>query len=145
MRKEKVGDGVENQDKFEQFKLTLIKGNERKYGGEAIGKTNARLKELTEYELEESKRLRLEFEKTLEAAFHTGDPAGELAQKACDLHRKWLCIYNPRYDRDYHLRIGDLYVANERFKANCDKLAAGCAGFLRDAINSYWKRAAYLR
>ena len=71
------------------------------------------------------------------AAFDTGDPAGELAQEACDLHRQWLCIFYPKYSKEYHKGLGEMYVADERFRANYDKLAPGCAKFLRDAINHY--------
>ena len=33
--------------------------------------------------------------------------------------------------------LGEMYVADERFKAYYDKIAPGCAEFLRDAINIY--------
>jgi len=75
-------------------------------------------------------------EAALKAAFDDGDSAGELAQKACDLHRQWLCVFYPKYSREYHRGLGEMYVADERFRANYDKIAPGCTEFLRDAINA---------
>lgn len=132
-------------EKFEGFKQALIDENEQeygqeiraKYGDEAVDESNAKLKGLTKKQYDEGERLRLEFEDTLKAAFETGDPAGELAQKACDLHRQWLSVFYPRYSKEYHKGLGDMYVADERFKANYEKLGAGCTEFLRDAITIY--------
>ena len=136
---------MSDQEKFEGLKQTLIDENERKYGSEVRGKygdkavdeSNARLKGLTQEQYDESERLRLEMEETLKAAFDNGDPAGELAQKACGLHRQWLCVFYPKYSKEYHRGLGEMYVADERFRANYDKIAPGCTEFLREAINIY--------
>ena len=139
--------GVEMTDteKFEGFKQSLIDENERmygaevreKYGEQAIADSNAKLMGLSKDQYDDGERLRLAMEEALSAAFGTGDPAGELAQKACDLHRQWLCLYYPKYSKEYHQGLGEMYVADERFRANYDKLAPGCTEFLRDAINIY--------
>ena len=136
-----------DQEKFEGFKQSLIDENEKiygkearaRYGAAAVDESNEQLKSVTKEQYEAGERLRLELEQTLKAAFDTGNPAGELAQKACDLHRQWLCVYYPKYSKAYHMGLGELYVADERFKANYDKLAIGCTAFLRDAINIYCK------
>ena len=136
-----------DQEKFEGFKQKLIDKNEQTYGGEARAKygdkamdeSNAQLKGLTKAQYDEGERLRIELEGTLKAAVATGDPASEVAQKACALHKQWLCVYSPQYSKEYHMGLGEMYVADERFKAYYDKLAAGCAEFLRDAINVYCK------
>ena len=136
---------MSDHEKFEGFKQSLIDENERKYGAEVRGKygdqavdeSNAKLKGLTQEQYDESERLRFALEDTLKAAFDTGDPAGELAQKACNLHRQWLCVFYPKYNKEYHKGLGEMYVADERFRANYDKLAPGCTEFLRDAINIY--------
>jgi len=130
---------------FKKFKQKLIAENEQKYGAEvrkkygdkAIDESNAKLKGLTQAQYEEGERIRAEFEETLKAAFETGDPAGESAQKACDLHRQWLCVYYPKYTEEYHMGLAEMYVADERFRANYDKFAPGCTEFLRDAVNVY--------
>ena len=133
------------QNDFDNLKQTLVGENERKYGAEArarygdeaVDASNAKLRGLRREQYDEGERLRLALEETLKAAFDTGDPAGALAQKACDLHRQWLCIFYPRYNREYHMSLAEMYVADERFRANYDKLAPGCTDFLRDAIHIY--------
>ncbi|NLJ55448.1 MAG: hypothetical protein GX334_00205 [Firmicutes bacterium] len=58
-----------------------------KYGDAIVSESNGKLKGLTREQYDKGEQLRLELEKTLEASFDTGDPAGNLAQKACALHR----------------------------------------------------------
>ena len=136
---------MSDKEKFEGFKQSLIDENERQYGSEvrakygdqAVNESNMNLKGLTQEQYNESERLRVAIEEALKAAFDTGDPAGELAQEACDLHRQWLTVFYPKYSKEYHKGLGEMYVADERFRANYDKLAPGCTEFLRDAINHY--------
>ena len=138
---------MSNRNNFEDFKQTLIDENERKYGVEVHAKygddvmdeSNTKIKGLTTEQYDKGECLRLELEKTLKSAFYTGDPAGELAQKACDLHKQWLCIFSPKYSKEYHMGLGEMYAADERFKTNYDKLAVGCTEFFRDAINIFCK------
>lgn len=138
---------MSDKEKFEGFKKSLINENERKYGAEirekygdkSVNESNAKLMGLTQEQHDESVRLCHEMEKSLKAAFDTGDPSGILAQNACDLHRQWLCIFYPGNNKEYHKGLGEMYVADERFRANYDKLAPGCTEFLRDAINIYCK------
>ena len=136
---------MSDQEKFEGFKQTLIAENEQifgaeirgKYGDELIDESNAKLRGLTQEQYNEGERLRIAFEEALKAAFDSGDPAGTLAQEACELHKQWLCVYYPRYSKEYHMGLGEMYLADERFKANYEKIAVGCTAFLRDAINVY--------
>jgi hypothetical protein len=74
---------------------------------------------------------------TLKKAMQEGDPAGELAQKACELHRKWLMHTWKDYSKQAHLNLGEMYVADARFSAYYDAIAPGCAIFLRDALKVY--------
>lgn len=136
---------MKDQEKFEGFGQRLADENERtygeeirkKYGDKAVDESNDKIRGMTREQYEESERLRLEFEQTLRSAFDSGDPAGEAAQKACDLQRQWLCVFYPRYSKEYHRGLGEMYVSDERFRANYNKLAPGCAEFLHDAINIY--------
>lgn len=139
---------IQDKEKFEGFKQKLLDENEQKYGkeirekygDEAVEKSNKHFKGLTQKQYEQGEALRLELEQTLKAAFETGNPAGELAQKACDLHRQWLCVFYPSYSREYHLGLADMYVSDNRFRANYDKLAPRCTDFLRDAIYIYCQK-----
>lgn len=134
-----------DNEKFEGFKQNLIDENERKYGCEvrekyghkAVDESNDRLKNMTKQQFEEAEALRIELEEILKEAFATGNPAGPAAQKACELHKNWLCIFAPYYCREYHMALGEMYVADDRFRANYDKIAPGCTEFLRDAINIF--------
>ena len=139
---------MSDKEKFDGFKQKLIEENEenfggeirRKYGDEVIDESNAKLSGLTKEQYEAGERLRIAFEETLKSAFDSSDPAGTLAQEACELHKQWLCVYYPRYSKEYHMGLGEMYLADERFKANYEKLAIGCTEFLRDAINVYCKQ-----
>ena len=136
---------MNDNEKFKGFVEGLIHENEQKYGAEvrekygdaAVDQSNAKLAGITQEEYEHSEKLRREFEETLLWAFNIGDPAGELAMRTCELHKQWLCVYYPDYSAEYHMALGEMYVADERFRANYDKLAPGCTEFLRDAINAY--------
>lgn len=136
---------MKDKEKFEGFKQKLIDENEQKYGKEirekygeeAVRKSNRHFNGITEEQYEKGEQLRLELEAALKAAFETGDPAGSLAQKACDLHRRWLSVFYPAYSKEYHKGLADMYVADDRFRANYDKLAPGCTDFFRDAIYIY--------
>jgi len=81
--------------------------------------------------------LRVAYEENLKSALEMGDPASEAPQETCDLHRQWLLVFNPDYSKEYHKGLGEMYVADVRFKAHYEKIAPGCAEFFRDAINAY--------
>jgi DNA-binding transcriptional MerR regulator len=136
-----------DNEKFVVFKQTLIDENEQKYGVEirskygnvAVDASNAKLKGMTQEQYDESIRLSQAYENALKSAFEAGNPAGELAQSACDLHRQWLCLFYPDYSKEYHISLGEMYVADERFKAYYEDISPGCAEFFCDAINVYCK------
>lgn len=74
---------------------------------------------------------------TLEAAFETGDPAGDLAQKACELHKQWLMFVWKDYSKQRHAGLAQMYVDDERFTAFYDTRKPGMAKFFRDALMIY--------
>lgn len=136
---------MSDREKFQGFKKTLIDNNEKKYGkeirekygDEAINKSNDRIMNMTQKEHDEITKLSNEVIETLDAAFKTRNPAGELAQKAADLHRRWLSFYWDSYTKEAHANIAQMYVDDERFKAYYDKKQSGTAEFLRDAVLIY--------
>ena len=135
---------MNNTEKFEGFKQCLIDNNERQYGGEirerfgndTIDRSNANLKGLTQEQYEAYERLTQELNETLKAAFTQSDPASPLAQRACQLHKEWLCVFWPEgmYSKEAHLGLAQSYVDDERFKAYYDNIAPGLAMFLLDAV-----------
>ncbi|MEF3301965.1 MerR family transcriptional regulator [Paenibacillus sp. GYB003] len=134
-----------DKEKFEGFKQKLIDDNESKYGKEirekygddVVDRSNAKLKNMTQEEHERLTRLADEVIATLTEACKTGDPAGELAQKAADLHKQWLTFYWSEYSKEAHAGLAQMYVDDDRFKAYYDRHRPGAAEFLRDAILIY--------
>ncbi|MGG1400301.1 MerR family transcriptional regulator [Bacillus salipaludis] len=136
---------MSDQEKFEGFKQKMIDDNEKKYGAEArskygndaVEKSSAKVKNMTQEQYQEVTALELQVRETLSQAFATGDPAGELAQKAANLHKQWLTYYWSEYSKEAHAGLAQMYVDDERFKAYYDKDQPGTAEFLRDAIRIY--------
>lgn len=136
---------MSNKEKFAGFKKKMIEDNEKKYGkeirekygSETIDKSNAKLMNMTEEKYKELEKLGVQVIETLREAFATGDPAGELGQKAADLHRQWLGYSWGSYSKEAHAGLAQMYVEDERFTAYYDKEQPGTAEFLRDAILIY--------
>lgn len=136
---------MSDQEKFTGFKQKMIDENERKYGkevrqkygDEAVDRSNEKLKGMTQEEHEKVTRLATEVSAALADAFKTGDPSGELAQKAADLHKQWLTCYWSEYSKEAHANLAQMYVEDERFRAYYDEKQPGTAQFLRDAIRIY--------
>ncbi len=138
---------MSNQEKFEGFKKKMIEDNEKqygkeireKYGEDTVDESNAKLMNMTEKEHQAVTILANEVKEMLALAFTTGDPASELAQKAADLHRQWLCFYWNEYSKEAHANLAQMYVDDERFKMYYDKDQPGTAEFLQAAIQIYTK------
>ncbi|TDT50261.1 MerR family transcriptional regulator [Fonticella tunisiensis] len=136
---------MSDKERFEGFKKRMIEDNERrygkeireKYGKETVEKSNAKLMNMTQEEYDRATSLAEEIRVTLTEAFKTGDPAGELAQRAADLHRQWLSFYWDSYTREAHAGLAQMYADDERFTAYYDKDQPGTAAFFRDAILIY--------
>lgn len=138
---------MRDKEIFEGFKEKMIANNEKKYGKEirekygddAINASNTKIKGISEEKLQEAEKLRERMEEVLAEAFADGDPASELAQSVCEMHKQWLCIFwaDGMYSKEAHKGLADMYVADDRFRANYDKIAPKCTEFLRDAIYSY--------
>lgn len=134
-----------DQEKFAGFKQKLVEDNEakygeeirEKYGAETVNKSNQKVKGMSQEQFDEVTKLGTEVLGTLQAAFKTGDPAGELAQKAADLHRQWLCFYWDNYTKEAHAGVAQMYVDDPRFTAYYDEKQPGTAKFLRDAVHIY--------
>lgn len=136
---------MSDKEKFEGFKKNMLEENERKYGKEIREKygeetvecANTRFMKMTPAEYAKAQSLGEHIMETLARALETGDPAGEIAQKAADLHKQWLCMYWDKYSKEAHASLARMYVEDERFKAYYDKEQPGTAEFLRDAILIY--------
>lgn len=136
---------MKDKEKFEGFKKKLVEENEQKYGKEIrekygedqVNQSNQKMLNMTPEQYESFEKLGQEVLDTLEAAYATGDPAGELAQKAADLHRQWLSYTWSSYSKEAHAGLTRMYVEDQRFTAYYDKKQPGTAAFLRDAVAIY--------
>lgn len=136
---------MKDKEKFSGFKQKLVEDNEKKYGieirekygEEQVKQSNQKLLNMTKEEYDRFEKLGQEILDTLEEAFKTGEPAGELGQRTADLHRQWLSFTWNSYSKEAHAGIARMYVEDERFTAYYDKKQPGLAKFLRDAILIY--------
>ena len=133
---------MSNKEKFEGFGQQLVDKNEaeygaeirEKYGDETVDSSNMKIKGMTKQQYTEIEALSAEVNEALRVAFEEGDPSSELAQKACELHKNWLCYFWDGYTKEAHVGVAQMYVDDPRFTAYYDKIAVGCAEFLRDAV-----------
>ncbi|SCP94756.1 MerR family transcriptional regulator [Anaerobium acetethylicum] len=136
---------MSDKEKFEGFKQKMLEENEAKYGKEirkqygdkAVDSSYQKVKNMTQEQADEVSKLSNEVNEAIRAAFENNDPSSELAQKACALHKKWLMYYWPEYSKEMHMALVQGYVDDPRFTAYYDKIAPGCAVFLRDAMKLY--------
>ncbi|MBM7578012.1 MerR family transcriptional regulator [Jeotgalibacillus terrae] len=134
-----------DEEKFEGFKKKLINENEKKYGkevreqygDEVVDDSNAKMMGLSEDDFKKMQEVEKEFLEELKKGYETGDPASPEAQKAVELHKKWLSFTWPQYSKEAHAGLGDMYVSDERFTAYYDQHIEGGTRFLRDAIYVY--------
>jgi len=138
---------MSDKEKFDGFVQAAIDRNEaeygteirKKYGSEAVDKSYARMKRGGREGMAKAASLALQVNDALKAAYETGDPAGPLARRACELHKEWLLCYWDTYSPEAHKGLAQTYVDDPRFTAYYDAVAKGCAAFLRDAIFIYCK------
>lgn len=136
---------MSDKEKFEGFKKKLVDDNEAKYGKEirekygedTINQSNAKLMNMSESAYRNMVEVETELFSTLKKAVKEGNPAGEAAQKAADLHKQWLSFTWPEYKKEAHAGLAEMYVADERFTSYYDKEQVGTTAFLRDAILIY--------
>lgn len=133
--------------KFEAFKAEKIKENEEKYGKEirekygekTVEASNQKFAGLSKEDYERAEALAREILTKLAQAVKTGDPASDIAQEVCALHKEWLQFYWPSYSKEAHAGLGEMYVADERFKKYYDDEVPSGAEFLRDSLNIFCK------
>jgi len=137
---------MNDEEKFQGFKQRIIEDNEKafgtevraKYGEDAINASNAKIKGLTREQYAEAEELSRQINDSLKEAFEAGNPSGELAQKVCDMHKKWLGYFWNNYSKEAHLGLAQTYVDDPRFtKYYDDNVTAGCAEFFLEAMKIY--------
>ncbi len=138
---------MKDKEKFEGLKQQVLAENRAKYGEELDEKYGAaqmaaseeKVANMSQEQWNAQKAEEQEIAALLKEAMELGDPACAQAQRACDLHRQWLCRFWPddTYTKEAHRMMGEMYVGDERFRAYYEAIAPGCAEFFRDALNIY--------
>ena len=136
---------MSDEEKFAGFKQKMLDENEKKYGREirekygeeVVEASNSSIMGMTAEQYTEVQEISRQLNDMLKSALELGDPASEIAQKACELHKQWLGYYGTPYTKEIHLNLAQMYVDDPRFKAYYEAIAPGCAEFLRDAIRVY--------
>lgn len=138
---------MSNQEKFEAFKETLIAENEKqygkeireKYGNDVVDASNKKLQFLSETEFNDKENLEKQILTLLKDALTTQDYTSPLAKELVELHTKWIKLSWPKYSKEAHMGLADMYLADERFTAYYDKVGENATKFLRDAIHHFLK------
>lgn len=136
---------MSDKEKFEGFMKKLVEDNEKKfgqevrekYGEDVVKKSNQQFMNMSVEQYNNLQDLGNQVLETLKEAYKTGNPAGELGQKAAELHKEWITFCWGSYDKEAHVNLTQMYVDDERFRAYYDKEQPGCAEFLRDAVKVY--------
>lgn len=138
---------MKNKEKFEGFKTQLVEDNEKQYGAEirekygddAINKSHAKINGMSQEQYAEVEKLAEVLNEALKIAVETNNPASEEAQRACELHKEWLFYFweDGMYSKEAHLGLAEMYVADVRFEAYYEKIAPGCAVFLKSSLEIY--------
>ena len=138
---------MNNNEKFDGFKQKLISDNEatygkeirKKYGDLKVDASNNKVKGMSEKQWENAQALSISINEALKEAVEKGEPASEIAQKACDLHRQWLCMFweDGTYSKETHLGLAEMYHDDERFKQYYETIAPGATEFLLRAMKIY--------
>ncbi|MGI6537327.1 MAG: MerR family transcriptional regulator [Caldicoprobacterales bacterium] len=136
-----------DKEKFQGFLKNMVDDNERqfgkeireKYGKDAVNRSNAKVLGMTQEQYAALDKLTKELNETLKKAVEQGDPGSPSAQKACELHKEWLCYFWDNYSKEAHIGLTQMYVNDPRFTEYYEKIAPGCAVFLRDAVAIFCK------
>lgn len=123
------GRKMSDQEKFLGLKQKLVRKNEanygeeirEKYGDSVVDASNAKLLELTEVEYARAEVLAQKIIAALVDVVDKEDPAGEKGQQIAELHREWLSFYWPKYSKEAHAGLVEMYVVDERFKTYYDQ------------------------
>lgn len=137
-----------DQERFEGLPAQWVARSEERYGAEArerygdeaVDASNGMVLSMSVEDQARFRALNDEVFERLRAAMATGNPAGPEAARLCEAHREWLSMTWPTdaYGLEAHRGLGQLYVADERFRRYYDEpCGVGAAAFLRDALDAW--------
>lgn len=138
---------MSNQEKFESFKTKLIEDNELKFGDEirkqhgeqSVMAAYGKLKDMTEEQFNDAQQLEIQLFNRLRENLESMQEKSFLLEIA-ELHKRWLAFYWPKYTKEAHLGLSQIYMYDERFKQYYDSNAGeGAADLLIKSIEVYTK------
>jgi DNA-binding transcriptional MerR regulator len=108
---------------------------EQRWGGtDAYQQSQRRVSNYTKEDWLKIKAEHDEVATTLTALFESGaEPDSEEAMAAAEAHRRHISRWYYDCSPEIHRGLGEMYVSDERFRANYDALAPGLSEFIRDA------------
>ena len=137
---------MDDQEKFEALKQSIVTRHESLYGREArekygnsmVDAAQAAVRNLTQEQYREWKELEEAIRRRLEEAVRAGASLeGPEGREITRLHRRWLTVTGNRYEADKHRGLARLYLEDQRFTDYYDRAVPGCARFLWAAVD-HW-------
>jgi hypothetical protein len=116
---------------------------EQRWGGsEAYRQSQRRVATYTKEDWQQIKAEEEEVRANLAAVFAASlAPDSEEATAAAEEHRQHISRWFYECNYDVHRGLTDMYINDERFRANYDALAPGLARFIREAAHANANRA----
>ena len=135
-----------NEQKFKVFKKHLIDHNEEHYGKEirerhgeeSVLATYGMVRNMTEEKYKAAQQLENMLLQRIREGMEDGSTTSELATEVGELHKRWLSFYWPKYTKEAHVGLAQLYMADQRFIDYYDsRVAPDATKFLTDCIAYY--------
>lgn len=135
-----------DKEKFEGLKRKLVEENEAaygeeiraRYGDDVIDESNAKMLGMTRAQHDTLQQTAQDILARLESAVAEGiSPDSDTGRDIALLHKQWLSLSWPRYTKEAHLGLVQMYLDDSRFTAYYDTNRPGCAQFLRDAVHTW--------
>lgn len=135
------GERLMPEEMFDGFDHTRYEQEvTERWGSDAWEKGDRWWRSLGDAEKAAFQQQQLDIARDFAAALRAGqDPAGDEVQAIARRHCDWLSVTMVP-TREYLTGLGEMYVADPRFRATYDRHGEGTAEFIRDALKVYAER-----
>jgi len=137
-----------DKEKFAAFKEENIKNNEQEYGQEirqrygskTVDESNQRYGDLTEEQFKQMQKIEQDLISDLNIFVKNPDLDSNLAEKIYQEHKDWLSFTLPKYSKEAHQGLVQMYVSDERFAKYYDnKAGQPVTRWLKEIVEHYTK------
>lgn len=133
---------MNDEEKFAGLKYEYIKENEKLYGKEIISKygedsfnsSNDKILQMGKKEFNNSKKLEEEILDLLDNCFEEEALESTKAKKLVEKHKKWICNFWQKFEKDSYISLVNSYCEDERFAKYYNRGTKGKVDYLREAI-----------